>query len=159
MTMPIAKLDLLVGYALAFGAMAVAQVVIAVSVSVGLGMQQGGTIGWILLVAVMDALLGVALGLLASAFARTEFQAIQFMPLIVFPQLLLCGLFQPREQMSGALQWVADVMPVSYAVEALQTVARDGYASGTYTRDVVVVFGCVLVGLVLAAATLRRQTP
>jgi ABC-2 type transport system permease protein len=157
MTTPIGKLDLLAGYAVAFGAIAVVQVVIAVFVSVGLGLQMGGTLAWILLVAAMDALLGVALGLFASAFARTEFQAIQFMPLVVFPQLLLCGLFHPRSEMTPVLRWVSDVMPVSYAVEALQTVAREGRVTGDYARDLVVVACCVVAALGLAAATLRRQ--
>ncbi len=159
MTTPIAKLDLLGGYALAFGIVALVQVLIAVGVSISLGLPSDGPLGWILLVATVDALLGVALGLLASAFARTEFQAIQFMPLIVFPQLLLCGLFHPRDEMAPVLQWVAYAMPVSYAVEALQRVSADGQVSGAFVRDVVVVVGCVVAGLVLAAATLRRQTP
>ena len=73
----------------------------------------------LLLIAVLDALLGTALGLLASAFARTEFQAVQFMPAIVMPQVLLCGLFAPREQMTPVLEWLSNVMPLSYAVDAL----------------------------------------
>ena len=159
MTTPMAKLDLLVGYAVAFGVVALVQVVIAVLTSVALGLDVGGTIGWLMLVAAADALLGVALGLLASAFARTEFQAIQFMPVIVLPQLLLCGLFQPRSQMATVLEWASNVMPLSYAVQALQRVAHDGRVGTVYTRDLVVVLGCAVVGLALAAATLRRQTP
>lgn len=159
MTTPIAKLDLLVGYAIAFGVVAVAQVAIAVATSVALGLDVGGSIGWLLLVAAVDALLGVALGLLASAFARTEFQAIQFMPVVVLPQLLLCGLFQPRNDMARLLELVSDVMPLSYAVEALQRVAYDGGVGATYVRDLLVVLGCAIAGLALAAATLRRQTP
>jgi len=100
MTTPMAKLDLLVGYALAFSLVAVVQVVVAIAVSLWLGLDLAGSVGWLLLVAALDALLGVALGLLASAFARTEFQAVQFMPVVVLPQLLLCGLFQPRDQMA-----------------------------------------------------------
>jgi ABC-2 type transport system permease protein len=159
MTTPMAKLDLLVGYAIAFGVVALVQVVTAVLTSVALGLDVGGSIGWLMLVAAADALLGVALGLLASAFARTEFQAIQFLPVVVFPQLLLCGLFQPRAQMASVLEWASDVMPLSYAVEALQRVAYDGGIGPTYTRDLLVVVGCAVVGLALAAATLRRQTP
>ena len=159
MTMPMAKLDLLVGYAIAFGLVAVLQVVIAVSTSVALGLDVRGSTGWLMLVATADALLGVALGLLASAFARTEFQAIQFLPLVVFPQLLLCGLFQARAEMASALEWLSYLMPLSYAVEALQRVAYDGGVGYTYTRDLLVVLGCAVVGLALAAATLRRQTP
>lgn len=159
MTSPMAKLDLLVGYAITFGVVAVVQVAVAVGTSVALGLDVGGSLGWLLLVAAADALLGVALGLLASAFARTEFQAIQFLPVVVFPQLLLCGLFQPRAQMATVLEWASDVMPLSYAVEALQRVAYDGGVGPTYARDLLVVLGCAAAGLALAAATLRRQTP
>ena len=159
MTMPIGKLELLVGYAIAFGVVALVQVLIAVLTSVALGLDVGGSIGWLLLVAAADALMGVALGLLASAFARTEFQAIQFMPVVVLPQLLLCGLFTPRSEMARVLRWASDVMPLSYAVEALQRVAIDDGVSAIYARDLVVVLACAVAGLALAAATLRRQTP
>lgn len=156
MTTPMAKLDLLVGYALAFSLVAVIQVVIAIAVSLWLGMHVAGSVGWLLLVAALDALLGVALGLLASAFARTEFQAVQFMPVIVLPQLLLCGLFQPRDQMAKLLQWASDLMPLSYAVSAMQRVAGSPSLDATYARDVLVVAGCAVLALALAAATLRR---
>ena len=156
MTTPMAKLDLLVGYALAFSLVAVVQVAVAVAVSLWLGMDLAGSLWWLLLVAVLDALLGVALGLLASAFARTEFQAVQFMPVVVLPQLLLCGLFHPRAQMATLLRWLSDVMPLSYAVSALQRVAGAPTVGATYLRGVLVVASCALLALALAAATLRR---
>jgi ABC-2 type transport system permease protein len=111
------------------------------------------------LVAVVNAVLGVALGLFCSAFARTEFQAVQFLPVVVLPQLLLCGLFVPRGQMSGWLQAVSDVMPLSYAVEALGQVGAHADPTATLWRDLAVVAGAAVVALVLAAATLRRRTP
>src|SRR5947209_641145 len=95
MTTPLAKLSLLSGYALAFGLVALVQVSVATAVCLMLGLTVHGALAWLLLVTLADALLGVGLGLLASAFAATEFQAIQMMPLVVLPQLLLCGLFQP----------------------------------------------------------------
>jgi ABC-2 type transport system permease protein len=158
MTTPTPKLALLLGYAAAFAVLAVAEVVVAVAVSVWLGMDVAGAIWWLLLVAVLDALLGTALGLLASAFAHTEFQALQFMPVIVLPQLLLCGLFRPRAQMADVLRWASDVMPLSYAVSALQRVQRDTDVGGGFTRDTVVVAACVMAALALGAATLRRHT-
>lgn len=156
LTTPMAKLDLLGGYALAFAAVAAVEVVVAVLVSLGLGLSIAGSVGWLLLVALLNALLGVALGLLASAFARTEFQALQFMPIVVLPQLLLCGLFQPRPAMASVLRWASDVLPVTYAVDALQRVAVG--SSGHLVRDFAVLAGFVVAGLVLAAASLRRQT-
>jgi ABC-2 type transport system permease protein len=158
MTTPMGKLDLLLGYALAFSVVATVQVVAAVAVSRSLGMELAGSVWWLLLVALFDALLGVALGLLASAFARTEFQALQFMPVVVLPQLLLCGLFHPRAQMATVLRWASDVMPLSYAVSALRSVSGAPNVGGTYIRDVLVVGGCCALALGLAAATLRRRS-
>ena len=103
--------------------------------------------------------LGMALGLFASAFARTEFQAVQFMPLFVMPQVLLCGLFAPREAMAEPLEWLSDVMPLSYAVDALTQVTRSAEIDGTLVRNVVIVALCGLAALVGGAATLRRRTP
>jgi ABC-2 type transport system permease protein len=102
--------------------------------------------------------LGVALGLLASAFARTEFQAVQFMPVVVIPQLLACGLFAPRDQMAGWLQALSDVFPLTYAVEALQEVGANTTATATMWQDMAVVAAAALLGLAISAATLRRRT-
>jgi ABC-2 type transport system permease protein len=78
---------------------------------------------------------------------------------VVVPQLLLCGLFVPRGQMSGWLQAVADVLPLSYAVEALAQIGAHADATATMWHDLTVVAGAAIVALVLAAATLRRRTP
>jgi ABC-2 type transport system permease protein len=160
MTMPIAKLDLLFGYAIAFGVVAVLQVLVAAGISLTwLGLEIGGSVWLLLLIAVLDALLGTALGLLASAFARTEFQAVQFMPAFVMPQVLLCGLFAPREAMTPVLEWLSNVMPLSYAVDALAQVTHSSDVDTTLLRNLVIVAGCALLALVLGAATLRRRTP
>ena len=160
MTMPLHKVDLLFGYAVAFGLVAVAQVALAAVVSLTwLGMEIAGSVWLLLVIALLDALLGMALGLFASAFARTEFQAVQFMPLFVMPQVLLCGLFAPREAMAEPLEWLSDVMPLSYAVDALTQVTRSAEIDGTLVRNVVIVALCGLAALVGGAATLRRRTP
>jgi ABC-2 type transport system permease protein len=159
MTMPIGKLDLLLGYALAFGLIALVQVGVVLAISLTwLGLDLAGS-GWtLLLVAVLDALLGMALGLFASAFARTEFQAVQFMPAFVLPQALLCGLIVPREQMASWLEATSNVLPLSYAVDAMQRVTVESGFSGELTRDVAIIGGCTLLALLLGAATLRRRT-
>ncbi|HEV7652845.1 MAG TPA: ABC transporter permease [Actinophytocola sp.] len=160
MTMPIAKLDLLFGYAIAFGLVAVLQVLVAAGISLTwLGLEIDGSVWLLLLIAVLDALLGTALGLLASAFARTEFQAVQFMPAIVMPQILLCGLFAPRDQMAPVLEWLSNIMPLSYAVDALAQVTHSSDVDATLVRNLLIVAGCALLALVLGAATLRRRTP
>ncbi|MCI0689602.1 MAG: ABC transporter permease [Sporichthyaceae bacterium] len=157
--MPIGKFDFLAGYALAFGLVAIVQASLASWVAIGLlDLQVQGSIWLVVVVAVLDAILGMALGLLASAFARTEFQAVQFMPAIVFPQLLLCGLLIPRERLDPVLEATSNVLPLSYAVDAIKHVTRNTEITGTLLRDLVVVAGCILLALVLGAATLRRRS-
>lgn len=160
MALPLGKLDLLGGYALAFGAVAVVQVVLATGVSVlWLGLSVAGPLWALLLITVLDALLGTALGLLVSAFARTEFQAVQFMPVVVLPQILLCGLFVPRDSMSWLLNALSDVLPLSYAVDALTHVTHFAEVDGTLVRSMLIVAGCAGLALLIGAATLRRRTP
>jgi ABC-2 type transport system permease protein len=124
-----------------------------------LGLEIVGSVWLLLVIAVLDALLGMALGLFASAFARTEFQAVQFMPAIVMPQVLLCGLFVPRDEMATVLDWISDALPLSYAVDALTQVTTSSEVDGTLIRNLLVIAGCALVALLLGAATLRRRTP
>jgi len=160
LTMPLSRLDLLAGYGTAFGLAAAVQATVTVVVASTLyDLDVAGAMYLVVLIAVVDAGLGVALGLLASAFARTEFQAVQFMPLIVLPQFFLCGLLVPREQMVGWLQAISDLMPLTYAVEALQEVGANTEATGRMWTDIGIVAGVVVVALALAAATLRRRTP
>jgi ABC-2 type transport system permease protein len=159
LTTPMGKLDLLFGYGLAFGLAAAVQAAVAAGAAYGLlGVDTAGSIGLVVLIAVVNAVLGVALGLLCSAFARTEFQAVQFMPVVVVPQLLLCGLFVPRDRMAGWLQGVSDVLPLSYAVDGLLQVGTHASATSTMWWDVTIVAGAVIVALALAAATLRRRS-
>ncbi|WP_280396139.1 ABC transporter permease [Nocardia brasiliensis] len=159
LTTPLAKLDLLGGYGTAFSLAAAAQAGVACLVSFGLlGLDSAGNPGWVVLIAVVDAVCGVALGLLASAFARTEFQAVQFMPVVVAPQIFLCGLLVPRGELPGWLEAISNVLPMSYAVDALQEVTTHPNATGTMWRDLAVVAGFSMVALCLGAATLRRRT-
>ena len=159
LTMPMGRLDFLLGYALAFGLLAAVQSALAVAVSVGLlGLEVQGPVWLLGVVAVADAVLGTALGLFVSAFATTEFQAVQFMPAFVLPQILLCGLFVPREAMPGVLEAISDALPLSYAVDAMQELVGAADAA-TVWRDVAVVAGFALAALGLGAATLRRRTP
>ena len=153
MTLPLPKLALLGGYGAGFSAVAIVQVAVTTGVSLALGMTVAGPIVWLFVVILLDALLGVALGLLASAFATTEFQAIQLMPVVVLPQLLVCGLFQPRAAMAEVLRWVADVLPLPYAVEALQYVANGTAPDAAFARDLAVLAAYVVGALVAAAAT------
>jgi ABC-2 type transport system permease protein len=159
LTTPLARLDLLLGYGAAFGVAAAAQALITVGIATWLyDLDVAGSLWLVVLIAVVDAVLGVALGLLASAFARSEFQAVQFMPVIVLPQFFLCGLLVARDQMADWLRYISDVLPLTYAVQALQEVGRSATATGTMWRDVGIVAGAALLALALAAGTLRRRT-
>src|SRR4051794_3918834 len=159
LTTPLGRLDLLLGYGLAFGLAAMLQALVTVTIATTVyGLEVTGSIWLVVLIAVVDAILGVALGLLASAFARTEFQAVQFMPVIVLPQFFLCGLLVPVDQMAGWLQVISHLLPLTYAVKALQEVGSSATATATMWLDIGIVAGCALLALALAAATLRRRT-
>jgi len=160
MSMPVAKLDLLGGYAAAFALVAAVQATVVSLLAFGaLGLHVAGARWAVVALAVANATLGMALGLLVSAFATTEFQAVQFMPAIVLPQLLLCGLFVARADMAGWLHAVSSALPLTYAYDALARVAAGGAYGARFAADVAVTLGSVLVALVLGAATLRRRTP
>ena len=160
LAMPIGKGDFIGGYALAFGSFALLQTAVVSGLSfTWYGLDVMGPPWLLVLVALMDALLGTALGLFVSAFARTEFQAVQFMPALILPQLLLCGLIVPRDTMPTLLQWVSDLLPLSYAVQATEQVMTSVSATAEYWRNLGVVAGFVVVFLALGAVTLRRRTP
>jgi ABC-2 type transport system permease protein len=160
MTLPLAKLDLLLGYGIAFAAVAAVQAVVVSTVAFGLlDVDVAGSTLLVFALAIANALLGMSLGLLASAFAKTEFQAIQFMPAFVLPQLLLCGLFVPRDQMAPALEAASYALPMTYAYSALDRVAVDGSLGGEGALEASVTLGAIVLALVLAAGTLPRRTP
>ncbi len=158
LTMPVRRLDIILGYALAFGLVAIAQATIVSWFAVAVcGLDLGGPFWQLILVSVLDAVLGVSLGLLASAFATTEFQVVQFMPLIVFPQILLGGIFVPRDQMPDVLEAVSDVLPLSHAVDALNHVSA-GDPLWDAGGNIAVIVAWVLGSVICASLTLRRRT-
>jgi len=160
LTLPLGKGDLLGGYALAFGALAALQAAIATGFALGvLGLDVAGN-GWLLLVvAVANSVLGTALGLFLSAFASTEFQAVQFLPAFVLPQFLLCGLLVPRELLPAGLEALSNVLPLSYAVDAMRTIATEAHGAADVLQDVAIVLAFAVAALAAGAATLRRRTP
>jgi ABC-2 type transport system permease protein len=159
LTMPLHKLDILAGYALAFAGLAALQATVVSLVAFALlGLDTAGSPWAVGALAVGNALLGMALGLLVSAFAATEFQAVQFMPAFVLPHLLLCGLFVPRAQMAEALDVAAGALPLTYAYDSLHRVAVDGTLGAGGALDVAVLGGVIVLALGLGAATLRRRT-
>ncbi len=160
LTTPIHKADLLFGYGLAFSIMAAIQSFVATGVAYWVfGLEIKGSAGLVVMIAVVNAVLGVALGLLCSAFARTEFQAVQFMPVVVVPQILLCGLFVARDRMNGLLEAVSNVLPLTFSVDALKEIAGHSDATELLWQDTGIMAAIVLAVLVLASLTLRRRNP
>ena len=159
LSMPLGRLDLLLGYLAAFGLVAVVQAALAAGLMLGfLGLDVVGPAWLLVLVAVVDAILGCALGLFVSAFAQTEFQAVQFMPAVVLPQFLLCGLLVPRDQMGAVLEAISWALPLSYAVDAMQRITVEAGVSARTLVDLAVVTVAIVLSVALGAATLRRRT-
>jgi ABC-2 type transport system permease protein len=159
MTLPLNKSDILFGYGLAFGILAALQALVVCTVGfVILGLEAAHGAWLVGLLSIANALLGVALGLLVSAFARTEFQAVQFMPALIFPQIILCGLFVPRDQMAGWLHAISWAMPLTYAYDALARATRPAPLGSAMAADVAAVIAFTVAALGLGALTLRRRT-
>lgn len=159
MSMPMAKLDLLAGYALAFAVVALVQTAAVAALSLGpLGLETSRPAILLVALALANALLGMALGLFVSAFATSEFQAVQFMPAAVLPQLLLCGLFVARDQMAGWLEAISAVLPLTYAYDALDRATRPEELGARFAIDVVVIVALTLGALAAGAATMRRRS-
>jgi ABC-2 type transport system permease protein len=158
MSLPLAKLDLLLGYALAFALLAALQGAITGAVGFWLlDVQADGPAWAVILLAIANAMLGMALGLLLSAFASTEFQAVQFMPAFLFPQILLAGLLIPRERMPDALEVLSGALPITYAYDALAKITADDTGTRLWL-DIAIVAGSITLSLLLGATTLRRRT-
>jgi ABC-2 type transport system permease protein len=156
---PLGKGDFLAGYALAFGALAVVQALVATGFAIWVfGLDVAGPRWLLVVVAVVDAVLGTTTGLFVSAFAKTEFQAVQFMPAFVLPQFLLCGLMVPRDRLPRPLELLSDVMPLSYAVDAMRTLTAQAEAAGEVGRDVAIVTAFAVAAIALGSLTLRRRT-
>lgn len=158
LTTPMARVDLLGGYALAFTVMTVLQIAATSLVAWWVGLKVAGPWWALVLVALVSSFLGTALGLLASAFARTEFQAVQFMPAFVLPQFLLCGLLVPRDRLPRGLELVSDVLPLSYAVDAVQHVRDHTDLGADLWRPMWVLLAFAVMALVGAALTVPRRT-
>jgi ABC-2 type transport system permease protein len=159
MALPIGKLDLVLGYMLAFGLLAIVQALLVSTLMLyGFDLNVAGPHWFLIVMALADALLGTALGIFVSAFARTEFQAVQFMPALIIPQILIGGLFMPLDQMPALLEQIAYFLPLTYAIDALNLVVTETNITGEGWRDLIVVTCFVIGALLLSALTLRRKT-
>ncbi len=159
LSMPMNKVDFLLGYALAFAAFAIAQSALTSALAVWLlDLSVAGSVLSLMVIAVLNSILGTALGLLVSAFAQTDFQAVQFMPAFVVPQILLCGLIAPRDTLPTTLSTISDFLPLSYSVDAINEVTSNAAWSSDLTLNAAIVAAFTIGALILGAATLRRRT-
>ena len=153
-TMPLTKADFVGGYAIAFGSLAIVQsFLVSVLSYTWYGLAHQGVPWRISVVALCAGLLGTTFGLALSAVAHTEFQAVQFMPAFILPQLLLCGLFIPVSRLPTVLRAIADVLPMTAAVHAISPLQTNPYYLGQFA----IMLAYILVALVVGAATLRRS--
>jgi ABC-2 type transport system permease protein len=154
--LPINKLEFILGYAKAFGIAGLIQAVVVTTFAIGpLGLKIAGSQWMLIVVAMLDALLGLAIGLFVSSFAKTEFQAVQFLPAVLLPQLLLCGLLTPRSNMPGILRLISNFLPLTYAIDATNKVMQ---GAGSVTNDLLFIGLFLVVLLAAGAVTLKRQT-
>ncbi|ANF31186.1 antibiotic ABC transporter permease [Leifsonia xyli] len=159
LSMPVGRGDFILGYTLAFGLLAIVQALLASAYALWVcGLDVKGDPWLLVAVAVVDAVLGSTLGLFASAFARTEFQVVQFMPLLVFPQILLGGIFLPRDQLPAGLKELSDWLPLSHAVDALNAVATDSHDAAYVGGQLLIIGAFALAAVILGALTLQRRT-
>lgn len=159
MTTPLGKFDLIVGYMIAFGILAIIQALLASSLLLFVfDLNVAGPEWFLVVVALADALLGTALGLFVSAFASSEFQAVQFMPAFVLPQFLIGGLFVPLASMPDLLESIAYFLPLTYVIDALTAVVKNTDITGDMWRDLWVVIAFTIGAILLGGLTLKRKT-
>lgn len=159
LTTPLGKWNLIASYAAVFGILAMLQAgILAVLVLGPMEVALAGEWWMLLVVALLDALIGVAFGLLASAFATTEFQAVQFMPLFVGPQIFLCGLLVPVEHMPAPLEAVANWLPMTWAVSVVRDLMESATLSDASLWRIAALAFAVIVALALASLSMRRKT-
>jgi ABC-2 type transport system permease protein len=159
LTLPIKRIEFIGAYALSFCVLGAIQAMVAASTSIYVfGLDTNGNTWAVVIVAILDAVLGTALGLLASAMARTEFQAVQFMPVFLIPQFLLGGFIISREDLPRILHYISDLMPLSYSIDALNLALVGGALGGSFWGNIAKVIGFALVALFLGGMTLRRSS-
>jgi ABC-2 type transport system permease protein len=155
---PVTKLELVLGYMFGFGFFSVIQAIVLLLFTVyALQVKYTGNLLSIFVVTLALVLGAVNLGIFLSAFARNELQAIQFIPIVILPQVLLSGLLWPVQDMPGWLQAIARVMPLTYAVDAMTNIMIRGASLASTWGPLLFLFGFAAAMAVLAAATVRRE--
>jgi ABC-2 type transport system permease protein len=157
MASPVSRLDVVGGYLLGFLPFALLQTLIIFFYMVYvLNVNYHGELWQILVFQVIIGIGAVCLGIFCSIFAKNEFQMIQFIPLIILPQIFLCGLLWPVDQMPDYLQWIAKFLPLTYGVDGVRAMMLQGQALLDIGKEVWVLLAFAIGFLILAAVTLRR---
>ncbi len=156
LTSPLRRWEIVLGYIIGFGVFTMIQAtVIAWYAIYVLGMLMEGAFGYVLLITLLLSLTALTLGILLSSFANNELQMIQFIPLIVVPQIFFSGLFN-LETISEWLSWIGPLTPLYYAAEALRNVMVRGFGWEIIYKDLLVLLGFSLLFMILNIAALRR---
>jgi ABC-2 type transport system permease protein len=157
MASPVTRLDVVVGYLFGFFLFALAQTSIIILFTIYvLGANFMGELLDIFIFQTIIIAGSVTLGIFTSTFARNEFQMVQFIPLIITPQIFLAGILWPVEQMPEYLQWLSRIMPLTYAVDGLRDIMLVGQNLLDVGFELAVLIGFTIVTSLLAASVLRR---
>ncbi|MBI2774298.1 MAG: ABC transporter permease [Chloroflexi bacterium] len=160
MATPLRRAELVVGYLAGFSVFALIQAVVIIAFTVlVLNVKYSGSLATIFLIEAMLVIVSVSLGLFISAFARTELQAVQFIPVVLVPQIFLSGLLVPVDQLPDVLRPFAAIMPLTYSNEALRGVMVRGLEIGdpVIVRDLLVLAAFGVVTIAGAIASIRRE--
>ena len=158
MASPVSRLDVVVGYLFGFFIFALTQTLIILLFTIYvLDVHYHGDLWQIFVFQIVIITGAVNLGIFISTFARNEFQMVQFIPLILFPQIFLCGVIWPVEQMPDYLQWLSSVLPLTYAVDGLRDIMLSGKSLIDVSIELAVLVGFAVLISIVAAATLRRS--
>jgi ABC-2 type transport system permease protein len=156
---PISRMDIVAGYLLGLLLFALIQTLIMFFYMVYvLNINYHGDLWQILIFQVLMGINAVCLGTFFSAFARNEFQMIQFIPLLIVPQIFLCGLFIPVSQMPDYLQWIGKFLPLTYGVEGIKALMLQGKSLLDIGKDIGVLAAYAAVLLILASLTLKQKS-
>ncbi len=158
MSSPASRLEIILGYQLGFIIFATIQVAIIMLYTIyALKVHYVGNLGAIFLVVFLLTLVGVNMGIFFSSFAANELQVVQFIPIVITPQGLLSGVVIPIDQMPKLFQWLAEIMPLTHAGNALRNIMIKGYSLGEVSIEIAVLIGFALLMVVLSAATIKRE--
>ncbi len=159
MVSPLSRLDIVIGYLFGFFLFALTQTLIIVLFTIYvLEVNYFGDLWQIFVFQIVVITGAVTLGIFISTFARNEFQMVQFIPLIIIPQTFLSGVIWPVEQMPDYLQWLAAILPLTYAVEGLRGIMLAGKSLLDVGLELGILVGFAVLTSILAALTLRRGT-